>query len=100
MTSSLKQIYHFLPYQVIQAAIRFQQALDQRRSIDADASKRHRRVTQTSWKPKNTSLLYKDGSALEASQKKKSVLQVDELLEDDFLESYHDSSVDKVQFFS
>ena len=92
-------ICYSLPRQVIQPVNRFQQGLDHRKSIDAGVSTKYRRIMQSSWKLKNTSLLHKDSSASEVSQKKKSVLQFDKPLEGVFQDSYHNSSVDKVQFF-
>ena len=85
---------------MIQVVNRFQQELDQRKSIDAGVSKKYRKIMQSSWKLKNASLLPKDSSTSEVSQKKKSVLQFDIPLEGDFLDSYHDSSIDKVHLFS
>lgn len=85
-----------LLYQVIEAANRFQEGIFKKRNSDVGLNKKHRRSTimQSISRPKRE-LMYKDTSVLEGSQKKKNAFP--ELPPLEFQESYHDSSVDKVQ---
>ena len=92
--------FHTLPRAVIEAVNRFHEGMVRKRNFDAGASKKHRRSTimQSAWRSKMSSLLHKDqGTVSEVcSQKKKSIFP--DLPRVEFLQSYHDSSVDKVQY--
>lgn len=96
-----KPISHTLLYSVIEAVNRFYGGMYRKRNFDAGASKKHRKstTTQSSWRPKISPLLHKDVSGLECSQKKLNLIP-DMPSEVEFLQSYHDSSVDKVKLIS
>ena len=81
--------------QVIDAENRFRES--NRRSAEAGSSKKNRRspFLPSIWKPKRDSMTQKDAFVPEGSQKKKFYYQDFSPLE--LQESYHDSSVDKVQ---
>ena len=68
-----------------------------KRSFSSKSSKKNRRsvTIQTVWRPKNCQMPKDSQSVLEGSQKRKSILP--DLPPSKSQESYHDSSVDKVQ---
>ena len=80
---------------MIDAENRFRES--DRKRAEAGSSKKNRRspFLPSVWKPKRDSMTQKDAFAQEGSRKKKFYYHDFSPLE--FEESYHDSSVDKVQ---
>ncbi len=83
---------------MIEAVKRFQEG--KKKSRDAGSSNKHRRsvtTMQSTWRPKRDALMQRGSSVTEGSQKKKTAYQ-EVFPAVKKLASYHDCSVDKVQY--